>query len=444
MGKFQFGTDGIRGEYGTFPITYDAVYKLVYALIEWLKQHQDKEEIILMVARDTRHSSEILLQAIVSAAGCHNVKVISLGVTSTPSLSWLMRQQITPATVGLMITASHNPWQDNGIKIFSHLGCKFSVQQERELEDFINQCEVSTPLQKANNYGEDAGSLLSDYQHYLQKRYSDYLTVKPPAWHVIVDTANGALYQLAYQVLLPLGYKITAMANQPNGKNINHCCGATHPEIVAQEVIAQKANIGVCFDGDGDRILLCDSQGRVIDGDGILYLLAPIFGSVDSGVVGTQMTNGFVEKTLRQLNIPFTRTPVGDKYIAEALEKNQWLLGGESSGHILLPKYNPCGDALLVFLFVLAILHNKKSTLDEAFAEFFPHPQKLVNLQVEDKSIVQNPKIQQEISILQEQYPEAIILVRPSGTENLVRVMVESADEAINDELSKKLVSLFR
>lgn len=447
MKNFQFGTDGIRGQYGVFPITDEAIYHLTYALIEWFQKQRIKT-ITLMVARDTRLSSEAIYHAIIKAAQIKGARVLDLGIAPTPALAWLMQRQIKTAHVGLMITASHNPWQDNGIKLFTQSGRKFSVEQERELSEFINRCQISITdqvVQKSVSleYVQDVRALLSHYQEYVVAVYQNYLEINiQKQWRIVVDTANGALYQLAYQVLEQLGHKIFALGNTPNGYNINEYCGATYAKTMAEEVIHRKADLGVCFDGDGDRVILCDSQGRVIDGDGVLFFLVSLFGCEQQGIVGTQMTNGFVEKRLRQLNIPFIRTPVGDKYIAEALETNGWRLGGESSGHILLPEHNPCGDGLLAFMVVLAVLTNRAVAIQEILKDFSPYPQKLVSLAVKDKDIVHKTMVQEKIKALKEAYPNVVILVRPSGTESVIRIMVESEHSTTNDTLCEQIVSL--
>lgn len=449
MNNFHFGTDGIRGEYGVFPMTEEAIYHFTCALISWFKDQQSGEisgDLSLMVARDTRCSGEALHRVIVKAAKAKEVTVLDLGIAPTPALAWLMRQHRPRVNMGLMISASHNPWQDNGIKIFTSTGEKLSAKAEKTLSAFIN-CYRRTDVHEMGEQTltpvKNASSLLASYREHLLSVYHQYLQIQPcQPWHIVVDTAHGALYQVAYQVLDSLNHQITAIGNQPNGENINQQCGSTYTRTLSQAVVDSKADFGVCFDGDGDRIILCDSQGRIIDGDGVLYYLAPLFGNSKIGIVGTQMTNGFVEKYLRQLNIPFTRTFVGDKYIAEALYHHKWRLGGESSGHILIPEHGPCGDALLVFLIVLAVLSNRGVDAKETFDGFCPYPQTLINLPVSDKTILQRPMIQQTLTRFKQNHPEDIILVRPSGTENVIRIMVESVDKSTSQDLCSEIAEM--
>lgn len=434
-----FGTDGIRGTVGQFPITPEFVLKLGWAAGKVLGK---KGKIV--IGKDTRISGymfESVLEAGLTAAGVNSFLV---GPMPTPAIAYLTRT--FRADAGIVISASHNPFHDNGIKFFSAEGTKLPDSVELEIEALLEQEMTSLPseqLGKAYRI-EDAAA-----------RYIEFCKASVPndfnldGMKIVLDCANGATYHIAPYVFKELGAKVIKTAVEPDGLNINRACGATHLEPLAKAVIEHQADIGIAFDGDGDRLMMVDAQGTVINGDQLMFMMAHQMkqkGTLKGGVVGTLMTNMAIENALKQFDIPFERSKVGDRYVMESLKKNNWLIGGESSGHLIHLDYNSTGDGIIAALQVLRVIKERAKGIGELAAEVPLFPQTMINVRVTDaKSIMANQELQ---SLSQEVDTELAehgrVLLRASGTEPLIRVMVEAHDENIATRMAEKLAKKVR
>lgn len=434
-----FGTDGIRGTVGQFPITPEFVLKLGWAAGKVLGK---KGKIV--IGKDTRISGymfESVLEAGLTAAGVNSFLV---GPMPTPAIAYLTRT--FRADAGIVISASHNPFHDNGIKFFSAEGTKLPDSVELEIEALLEQEMTSLPseqLGKAYRI-EDAAA-----------RYIEFCKASVPndfnldGMKIVLDCANGATYHIAPYVFKELGAKVIKTAVEPDGLNINRACGATHLEPLAKAVIEHQADIGIAFDGDGDRLMMVDTQGTVINGDQLMFMMAHQMkqkGTLKGGVVGTLMTNIAIENALKQFDIPFERSKVGDRYVMESLKKNNWLIGGESSGHLIHLDYNSTGDGIIAALQVLRVIKERAKGIGELAAEVPLFPQTMINVRVTDaKSIMANQELQ---SLSQEVDTELAehgrVLLRASGTEPLIRVMVEAHDENIATRMAEKLAKKVR
>lgn len=424
MGRKYFGTDGIRGTVGQAPITPDFVLKLGWAAGRVLAAHGGSK---ILIGKDTRISGymfESALEAGISSAG---VDVRLLGPMPTPAIAYLTRT--LHAQAGIVISASHNPYTDNGIKFFGGNGRKLNDRIEGEIERMLGQpiAVVETDkLGKVRRIDDARG------------RYIEFCKSTTPGLSlrglkIVVDTANGAAYHIAPDVLEELGADVVAMANQPDGFNINRDCGSTHPAALCQRVVAEGADLGIALDGDADRLIMVDQHGQVVDGDQLLYIIARDRhrrGCLKGGVVGTLMSNLGLELALHELGISFVRAKVGDRYVMEQLDEHGWLLGGESSGHLVCLDRTSTGDGTVAALQVLAALCEESVTLHEAAAAAPLLPQKLINVRGGNRDgFMDNPTLQQTLrDVEQELGADGRVLLRPSGTEPLVRVMVEGKD----------------
>ncbi len=442
-----FGTDGIRGVAGQAPLDRNDVYRIGYCLAMYLRLTH--AEPLLLIGRDTRASGpwiEGLLQHAIEDAGGF-VKLC--GVVSTPAVS-LLTQKVG-AQAGIMISASHNPYQDNGIKIFCSQGIKFSDSVETALEKQILACGVTAP----NGYGTDpyavkySLSVTPDYEHL----YTDYLR-SCVASHfglqglrLVVDCAHGSLSRIAPQFLRSLGADVHAIHCLPDGRNINHHAGALHLEALQAEVRAQKADLGVAFDGDADRAMFVDAAGRVHDGDDVLYLLARYSALAGSPrtVVGTVMANLGLEIALEAIGFKLVRTAVGDRYVLEEMMRLGAAFGGEQSGHIILARLARTGDGLLTALKVLEIMARENQDLPSLCSPVMRFPQVLLNVRVRDKVPFENiPGLcAAEASCKEKLGPRSRVLMRYSGTEKLARVMVEGENQETVQEAARHLAAFF-
>lgn len=426
MGKY-FGTDGVRGVANS-ELTPELAFKLGrYGGYILTKSSKDKPKVL--IGRDTRISGEMLEGALAAGLLSVGAEVMRLGVISTPGVSYLTR--VMSAQAGVMISASHNPVEDNGIKFFGSDGFKLSDDQEAEIEALLDAEEDTLPRPT----GGDLGSI-TDYFEGGQK-YLQYLkqTVDEEfaGIHVALDCAHGATSTLAMHVFADLDADISSMGASPNGLNINDKVGSTHPEKLAEMVLAKKADIGLAFDGDGDRLIAVDEKGEIVDGDQIMFILAKYLHSEGrlqkNTVVSTVMSNMGFYKALEENGMESKQTAVGDRYVVEEMKNNEYNLGGEQSGHIIFLDYNTTGDGLLTGLQLVNILKITGKKLSELAAEMTIFPQKLVNIRVTDKhAVTDNMKVSVVISeVEKEMQGNGRVLVRPSGTEPLVRVMVEAA-----------------
>ena len=450
MSRQLFGTDGIRGVAGEYPLDRATVFSLGRALGELAARQAPQPEILLGI--DTRESGPWLARQVAGGLAEHGVRVRFAGVITTPGVAYLTRTEAFVA--GVMISASHNPYQDNGIKVFAHSGYKLDDQQEHKLEQRIFAGLAARGEPAAHSLRPDTS---------LAVRYLDYLAATLPGavqgTSMVVDCANGAASELAPRLFERLGAAVEAVANTPDGRNINLDCGALYPERVRQRVLACGADLGVAFDGDADRAVFVSRTGRVIDGDGVLLMAArwllrqgrlPGPGG-EPLVVATVMSNLGLEQALQARGIRLLRAPVGDRYVLEGMLRTGAALGGEPSGHVIFRDYATTGDGLLTALRLLEIMRESGADLDELVAELKVYPQELLNVRVaQRKPLAELPAVAAAIDAAQMALgASGRVVVRFSGTEPVARVMVEGPDresvrahtrriaEAIQRELGK-------
>ncbi|MBK6293889.1 MAG: phosphoglucosamine mutase [Rhodoferax sp.] len=428
MSRKYFGTDGIRGTVGIEPITPDFVLRLAHAVGRVLKKTETRPTVL--IGKDTRISGYMLESALESGFNSAGVDVVLLGPLPTPGVAYLTRAQ--RASLGVVISASHNDFPDNGIKFFSAQGSKLSDAWEIDVEAELQRPPVwadSVNLGKARRMDDAAGR----YIEFCKSTFSNDLTLK--GIRIVVDAAHGAAYQVAPKVFHELGAEVVAIGCAPDGLNINHEVGATHPEALVAAVKAHRADFGVALDGDADRLQLVDAQGRLYNGDELLYLMADDRLGRDEhvpGVVGTLMTNMAVEVALKARGVHFVRAKVGDRYVLEELEKHKWLLGGEGSGHLLALDKHTTGDGLISALQVLQAVQRSGKTLAQLLADITLFPQTLINVRLRaGQDWKSNVQLAQETRTVEAELGDTgRVLIRPSGTEPLLRVMVEARDGA--------------
>ncbi|MCM2342409.1 phosphoglucosamine mutase [Rhodoferax sp.] len=426
MTRQYFGTDGIRGTVGQAPITADFTLKLAHAVGRVLKRHEAKPTVL--VGKDTRISGYMLESALESGFNSAGVDVVLLGPLPTPGVAYLTRAQ--RASLGVVISASHNPFEDNGIKFFSAQGTKLSDAWERDVEATLRQDPVwvdSANLGKSRRLDDAAGR----YIEFCKSTFANNLTLR--GLRIVVDAANGAAYQIAPKVFHELGAEVIAIGCSPDGLNINKGFGATHPEALIAAVKAHRADVGIALDGDADRLQMVDADGRLFNGDEVLYLMVDDRlrrGEAVPGVVGTLMTNMAVELALQARGVPLVRAKVGDRYVLEELEKNKWLLGGEGSGHLLALDQHTTGDGLISALQVLQTSVRSGKSLAELLNGVTLFPQTLINIRLKPGQDWQtSAMLESETRAVEAELGQnGRVLIRASGTEPLVRVMVEARD----------------
>jgi len=431
MKKRFFGTDGIRGKTGEYPITPDFFVKLAYATgLVLTKHHKSKNNPSVVIGKDTRISGymfESALEAGFSAAG---VDTYLTGPIPTPGIAYLTQK--LDADIGVSITASHNPFGDNGIKIFTKNGTKLSEETEIEIEQLLDEALVLVTTAKLGK----ARRLDDAYDRYIRfclNTVSNELDFKH--YKIVIDCANGATYHVAPKIFRSLGAKIITINNSPDGLNINEAAGSDHPESLVQAVKKNQANLGIAFDGDGDRILVVNNDGSIIDGDQILFIILNYFQQqqkLKGGLVGTLMTNLALEEKCAEMNISFHRAKVGDRYVAEALREKEWMIGGENSGHIVLLNYHSTGDGIISALQLLSALEANKMSLSEALANFSLYPQQLINIPIKEKLDLDSQIIKdlvKEAEMIME--GKGRVLIRPSGTQPLLRIMTEGPEKLL-------------
>jgi len=428
MTRKYFGTDGIRGRVGQSPITADFVLRLAHAVGRVLRKTEDKPTVL--IGKDTRISGYMLESALESGFNSAGVNVVLLGPLPTPGVAYLTRAQ--RASLGVVISASHNAFDDNGIKFFSAHGTKLSDAWEMDVESALDEAPVwadSANLGKAKRLDDAAGR----YIEFCKSTFSNELTLK--GLKIVVDAAHGAAYQIAPKVFHELGAEVIAIGCTPDGLNINHEVGATHPDALVKTVKANQADYGIALDGDADRLQLVDASGRLFNGDELLYLMVDdrlSQGEKIHGVVGTLMTNMAVELAFQKRGIAFVRSKVGDRYVLEELEKQQWILGGEGSGHLLVLDKHTTGDGLVSALQILQTCVRSGRTMAELLFDVTLYPQTLINVRLRaDQKWQDNSLLKQETQKVEAELGQTgRVLIRASGTEPLVRVMVEARDNA--------------
>jgi len=448
MSRKYFGTDGIRGRVGEAPITPDFVMRLGYAagrVLTSIDSHLGQgTHPSVLIGKDTRISGYMLesaLQAGLSAAG---VDVLLTGPMPTPGVAYLTRA--LRAQAGIVISASHNPFEDNGIKFFSAEGTKLPDTIEHAIEAELDkpmQVMESSKLGKARRI-DDAGGR---YVEFCKSTFPNALDLR--GLKIVLDCAHGATYHVAPPVFHELGAEIIAISNQPDGLNINHECGSTHPQALCKEVLEHKADLGIAFDGDGDRVIMADSNGKLLDGDQLLYIIAmdrQQRNGLTGGVVGTLMTNLALEHAFAAARIPFVRAKVGDRYVLELMNEQGWQLGGENSGHILCLDKHSSGDGIISALQVLHAVRARANTLGELAAGLTLYPQVLINVKIKQRiDLDGNQALQQAVQAAESDLDgNGRVLLRASGTEPKIRVMVEGQSRQQVQMLAERIAETVR
>ncbi|MEH6580075.1 MAG: phosphoglucosamine mutase [Amphritea sp.] len=436
MSKRYFGTDGIRGKVGRSPITPDFMLKLGWAAG---KVFAREGRSTIIIGKDTRISGymfESALEAGLSAAG---VDVLLLGPMPTPAIAYLTRT--FHANAGIVISASHNPYYDNGIKFFSAQGTKLPDDIEHAIEaqlDLAMTTVDAAELGKARRIDDAAGR----YIEFCKGTVSNALNLQ--GMKIVVDCANGATYHIAPKVFTELGAEVIEIASSPDGLNINEDCGATSTRLLKKVVTAEQADLGIALDGDGDRVIMVDHQGEEVDGDELLYIITMQLKReerLEGGVVGTLMSNFGLEQSLKRAEIPFVRANVGDRYVMAELAANNWSLGGESSGHLICRHLTSTGDGVVAALQVLKAMVQNDLSLHALKSDMNKMPQKMINVRLTEKvDVVGLSEVQAVVADVESRLGDrGRVLLRPSGTEPLVRVMVEGDDAAWIAELASEL-----
>jgi len=417
--KKYFGTDGIRSEVGVGMIRPEQVLKLGWATGKVLKNHGEST---VLIGKDTRISGYMFESALEAGFISAGINVLLVGPMPTPAVAYLT--QTFGADVGIVISASHNPHCDNGIKFFSAKGQKISDEVEFEIEAAFEEDLITVPsnaLGRAKRIEDAAGR----YIEFCKSTY--HARQKLSGLQVVLDCAHGATYHVAPAVFKELGAEVVSIGVEPNGININQHCGATDLAQLSNKVLEVKADLGIAFDGDGDRVMMVDVDGEIVDGDEILYILATQADYLVEGVVGTVMSNLGLEKALLQHNIELVRVNVGDRYVMQALKEKGWILGAEASGHLLSLDQSTTGDGIVSALQVMAALMNSGQSLTELRAGMYKYPQILENIRVDNPKVVANSMVVESAVQASEQRMagQGRVLVRASGTEPLIRIMVE-------------------
>ena len=452
MSRKYFGTDGVRGKVGELPITPELVMHLGYAAGKVLLGHEQAQrpggdKPAVLIGKDTRISGYLLETALEAGFSAAGVDVLLTGPLTTPGVAYLTRALRLSA--GVVISASHNPFEDNGIKFFSASGTKLpdAVEHaiERELETPI-RCVPSTQLGKARRVNDAAGR----YIEFCKSSFPNELDLK--GLKLVVDCAHGAAYNTAPEVFHELGAEVVAIGNQPDGVNINAGFGATAPTALQERVRAEAADLGIALDGDGDRLLMVDAQGKSYDGDQLLYLIARhrhVQGSLRGGVIGTLMSNLGFEHALGRLGIPFARAAVGDRYVLELMLENGWQLGGENSGHIICLDKHSTGDGIVAALQVLQVLRAEGENLADLTADLAMYAQKMINVRFEAgkawKQWAGNDRIREAQRAAESELQDrGRVLLRASGTEPVLRVMVEAREATEAQRLAERIAASVR
>ena len=436
-----FGTDGVRGKVGAYPITPDFALKLGWAAGKVLASQGSK---MVLIGKDTRISGYMLESALEAGLAAAGLSAAFTGPMPTPAIAYLTRT--FRAEAGIVISASHNPYYDNGIKFFSAKGTKLPDEIEEAIEAMLEQpmdCVESAELGKASRINDAAGR----YIEFCKGTFPAHLGLE--GYKIVVDCANGATYHIAPNVLRELGAEVIEIGTDPNGLNINEKCGATDVTALQAKVIETKADVGLAYDGDGDRIMMVDHLGNKVDGDQILFIIAREAlrsGQLKGGVVGTLMSNMSLEIALKMLGVPFLRANVGDRYVLEKMVENDWTLGGENSGHIIIADKNTTGDGIVASLAVLAAMAQHKLSLNELASAVKLFPQVLINVRFAGGDNPLESDAVKSVATDGEKRLEGKgrILLRKSGTEPLIRVMVECQDAELAQQCAEEIAEVVK
>lgn len=431
-----FGTDGVRGKVGSYPITPDFALKLGWAAGKVLASQGSK---MVLIGKDTRISGYMLESALEAGLAAAGLSAAFTGPMPTPAIAYLTRT--FRAEAGIVISASHNPYYDNGIKFFSAKGTKLPDEIEEAIEAMLEQpmdCVESAELGKASRINDAAGR----YIEFCKGTFPAHLGLE--GYKIVVDCANGATYHIAPNVLRELGAEVIEIGTDPNGLNINEKCGATDVTALQAKVVEMKADVGLAYDGDGDRIMMVDHLGNKVDGDQILFIIAREAlrsGQLKGGVVGTLMSNMSLEIALKMLGVPFLRANVGDRYVLEKMVENDWTLGGENSGHIIIADKNTTGDGIVASLAVLAAMAQHKLSLNELASAVKLFPQVLINVRFAggDNPLESDAVKSVATDVEKRLEGKGRILLRKSGTEPLIRVMVECQDATLAQQCAEEI-----
>jgi phosphoglucosamine mutase len=434
-----FGTDGVRGKVGEDPITPERVLKLGWAAGRVLGNVGRGDHAKIIIGKDTRISGYLLESALESGLSAAGVDIRLLGPMPTPGIAYLTRT--SRARAGIVISASHNPFDDNGIKFFSGDGTKLPDEVELEIERMMDEpltTVSSAELGKAKRYDDAGGRYVEFCKSTFPSRF-DLEGLK-----IVLDCANGAAYVVGPHVFSELGANVIAIGCEPDGLNINRDCGSTHPELLQKTVRETGADLGIALDGDADRVMLVDGKGNFIDGDRLLYIIAMELqaqGRLNGGIVGTLMTNLGLEKALTARGIPFARAAVGDRYVLSMLHEKGWEIGGETSGHIICLDRSTTGDGIVAALQVLAAMIGTGKTLEQLSAGVEIYPQTMINVRMARRFDVKgSSKVQQAVRAAESELADrGRVVLRASGTEPVVRVMVEGDDKVVVDRISRTL-----
>ena len=442
MAERLFGTDGVRGRAGERPLDVETIRRLGGALVRALPRAAEQHH--LLIGRDTRESGSWIERELAYGATCAGGAVASAGIISTPAIAYLTRESHFDA--GVVISASHNPFEDNGIKVFSGVGEKFTEGLEREIEAVVADRSWHVPDGAAPDV--PVQDLSEHYLGHARAALPDAATLR--GTRLAIDCANGATVTIAPRLFAELGFEVTACGCEPNGRNINLACGSTHPEDLSRLVVERGCRLGVAFDGDGDRAIFVDHRGRIVDGDAIMLLAARYLqreGRLNgNAIVATVMSNIGLEIALRESGIGLVRCPVGDKYVMEELIKGGLSLGGEQSGHIILSDFLFTGDGLVTALSVLQVMAATGRELADLAGELTTYPQVLLNVRVREKrDLRQVPGVVEVMADVERRLgTSGRLLVRYSGTEPLLRVMLEGQDQAQIQDWAEEIVERVR
>jgi len=441
MGRKYFGTDGIRGRVGQLPMTVDFIMKLGWAAGKVLSQSSRGQ---VVIGKDTRISGYMFESALEAGLAAAGLDVLLLGPMPTPAIAYITQSQ--RATAGIVISASHNPYHDDGVKFFNGDGFKLPDATEEAIEAMLDlELEMVAPEQigKATRMEDAKGR----YIEFCKSSIAFNKSLR--GMKLVIDCAHGATYHIAPAVFRELGAEVVEVGTSPNGMNINHEVGALHPENMRAHVLENQADLGIAFDGDGDRVMMMDARGEVKDGDQLLYIIARnklINGRLDGGVAGTLMTNLGFERALQAQGIPFVRAAVGDRYVMAKLVEHGWHLGGESSGHIICLDKTTTGDGIIAALQVLDALVSNEQTLAEACSDMEVYPQTMINVPISKAFDLDNsPLLQDAVKSAEVELADAgRVLLRASGTEPLIRVMVEGQDSVQVENIAAELAQSVR
>ncbi len=434
-----FGTDGIRGTANQYPMTAEIAMKFGIAAGTYYKKPGHRNRVV--IAKDTRLSGYLIEPSLTAGFISVGVDVILVGPMPTPAVSMLIRS--LRADLGVMISASHNPYYDNGLKLFDNNGFKLSDECENKIQEIILSKDTERYLTEPENLGR--AKRLDDapgrYIEHVKTSFNKGHTLS--GLRIVIDCANGGAYHLAPTIFWELGAEVISIGVEPNGFNINDGCGSTHPETLSRKVVETRADIGIALDGDADRMVITDEKGNIISGDHVIGLIATYLNDsrklTNNAVVVTEMSNGALDEYLKSQNIKTIRTKVGDRYVFQSMLKHNCNLGGEQSGHIILSNYSTTGDGMIAALQVLSLLVKSGKKMSELARIFEAYPQITKNVKFNKANPLDNPELQKEIDLVSKAFSSERIFIRKSGTEKLVRIMVEGKQKDLITEAAKAI-----